>query len=539
MGIFKEKKQMSENNFSEQNETEEFEAGKDTFFAETVNSPEIPVKKGMSKNIKALLISIIALVLAGSVLTILLLTQKDEESDVLDTESMAEALNDDAGAVLLNEETADNLKEIQIVNEDQFRVYQVSAKTDDTEAVYTIEGYEDIPLDTGYISTLVNNGSELSADRLVEENAEDLAKYGLSEPSAKVVMTYADGTKFEFSVGDVSPTETTEVYCAVGNNVYLVKNSLVSNYQKKTDFFFSKIMLEKPAEEDMPIVESLRINRKDLDYDLYMEYSYEQAEDDSVGGTAATHILYEPVFAYLNVEKSSDVISSMFGLTAEEIAEIHPTAESLAQAGMNDPFCTVTMKCDDGETHVLKFGNTYTTAESEKTAYYAMIDDTDILYGVADTRAVWTTVQAGDITSANIFGTYVWDIAELNVTAGGKELTFSGEGEDAKTYTVTKNGETCDVERFRNFYKFLLNIYGEELYLDMELPATTPDAEVHLTTQDGKEDYTISFYKTDSLNAMIAVNGTPTYKIRSSCIDTLIHNVEIFDGTEEFAMTWQ
>ena len=226
---------MSENNFSEQNETEEFEAGKDTFFAETVNSPEIPVKKGMSKNIKALLISIIALVLAGSVLTILLLTQKDEESDVLDTESMAEALNDDAGAVLLNEETADNLKEIQIVNEDQFRVYQVSAKTDDTEAVYTIEGYEDIPLDTGYISTLVNNGSELSADRLVEENAEDLAKYGLSEPSAKVVMTYADGTKFEFSVGDVSPTETTEVYCAVGNNVYLVKNSLVSNYQKKTE----------------------------------------------------------------------------------------------------------------------------------------------------------------------------------------------------------------------------------------------------------------------------------------------------------------
>ena len=197
------------------------------------------------------------------------------------------------------------------------------------------------------------------------------------------------------------------------------------------------------------------------------------------------------------------------------------------------------MACDDGNTYVLKLGNTYTT-ENGTSAYYAVLEGTDILYGIAETRAVWATVQAGDITSANIFGTYVWDIANLDVTAGNEKLTFIGEGTEQNDYTVTKNGETCDTERFRQFYKFLLYVYGEELYLDAELPASEPDVNVHLTSQDGKEDYTIAFYKMGGLNAMIAVNGTPTYKIRSSCVDTLLHNIEIFDNTdEEFIMTWQ
>ena len=39
---------------------------------------------------------------------------------------------------------------------------------------------------------------------------------------------------------------------------------------------------------------------------------------------------------------------------------------------------------------------------------------------------------------------------------------------------------------------------------------------------------------------MIDVNGVPTYKIRSSCVDTVLHNIDIFDNPdEEFTMTWQ
>ncbi len=532
---------MSEKEHSEQQEPE---AGMDTFFSDSpapvISNPE---KKGMSKNVKTLIAAVAALAVLGGALAVALSVTKDsgEEVSSIDIDTMANQLLDDdeKNAVLLNPEVSDDLKEIRISGKDDFRVYQLSPKTDDADAVYTIEGYEDIPLDKGYISTLVNNASELSATQLIEENASDLSKYGLSNPVSEVVMCYQDGTEFKFSVGDASPTDSSQVYCAVDGSVYFIKSSLMHSYAQNLKFFFSKTILEKPDDDNYPIVDSLRIQRQNLDTDMYMEYAYDVQEDSSVGGTAATHVLREPIFAYLNVEKSSDITNGMFGLTAEEIVTVHPSEEELAKAGTDNPFCTVTMACDDGNTYVLKFGNTYTT-ESGSTAYYTVLEGTDILYGVADTRAVWAAVQPGDITSANIFATYVWNIATLDVTAGDKKLNFVGEGSDQNDYTVTKNGETCDTERFRQFYKFLLYVYGEELYLDAELPDSAPDAEVHLTTQNGREDYTVSFYKLEGLTSVIAVNGTPTYKIRSSCVDTLLHNIEIFDNPdEEFIMTWQ
>lgn len=523
-------------------ENETTDVGKDTFFADTsaVAEQSAP-KQGMSKNLKGLLIAIAVLVILGGALTaVLLLNQQQDNSEPIDTDSLANQLLDDEDtAIMLNPEVADDVTEIEISNTDNFKVSLQSQATEDTKASYTIQGFEDIALDTGLISTLVNNASQLSANALVEENASDLDKYGLNSPLANVVMHYANGTDFAFSVGSAFPMDDSQTYCEVNGSVYLVKSSLMANYQKNSSAFISNVILEEPDEANYPIVESVRIERQDLDYDIYMEYDYDTVADTSVGGTLATHKMLEPVTVYLNVEKSADITNGMFGLTAVEIAKIHPSDTDLAAAGINDPFCTVTMKCDDGKDYILHFGKQYTT-ENGTDAYYAYLEGTNILYGVAETRAVWTTVLPGDIHSANIFGTNVWDIATLDITSNEQELHFNGKGEDADSYIVTKNGETCDTERFRLLYRFLLNIYGDELFFETELPAGTPDVEIHLTSQDGNENYTVSFYQLTDMNAIIAVNGIPTYKVRSSCIDTIRHNLEIFDNPEEeFSLTWQ
>ena len=522
-------------------ENETTDIGKDTFFADTpAVSEQTAPKHGMSKNLKSLLIAIAVLLLLGGALLIIMLSNKQEEdSQPIDTESIQNALLDDEDSVImLNPEISDDVTKIEISNTDNFEVYLQTKATEDTKAIYAIQGLDDIALDTGLISTLVNNASEFSANSLVEENVSDLAKYGLDNPNAEVIMHYTDGTEFAFSVGSVFPMDDSQTYCEVNGNVYLVKSSLMANYQKNSLAFVSNTILEKPEEE--PIVTSLHIKRQDLDYDMQIEYDDENAEDTSVGGNFSTHIMLEPVRVYLNIDKTPDITNGMFGLTAVEIAKIHPSETDLKHAGIDNPFCSVTMNCDDGNDYILHFGKKYTT-ENGTEAYYAYLEGTNIIYGVAETRAVWTTVLPNDIHSANIFNTNVWHIATLDITTSNhQELHFVGSGEDADSYIVTKNNESCDTERFRLLYRFLLNIYGDELFFETELPSTTPDVEVHLTTQDGKEDYTITFYKLTDMNAMIAVNGVPTYKIRSSCIDTIWHNLEIFDNfDEEFSLTWQ
>ncbi len=523
-------------NLSEQEELQQ--AGLDTFFADAPAAQKAEQKTGgMSKNVKGLIIGASALVLLGGGLTAALLLGGNDENGGVGSSSDSTAATDAAEMISLNESLAENLTKIEITSTDTFTVYRRTEATDSEAAVYAIKGMEDIPMSTNLLSTLVNNASSLSANQLVEENAADLSKYGLADPSAEVTMHYADGAQFTIEVGAESPMDSTMMYCAVDGDVYLVKSSLMSNYTMDPLFFVSTTVLEEPAEEDYPIVESVRIQREDWDYDIYLEHAYDEETDDATGGTAASHVMLEPVFSYLNLQHSVDVTNGMFGLSAIEVAAVHPTDSELKEAGIMVPFCTVTMKCDDGNTYCLNFGTTY-TSESGTECYYAYLDGVDVLYGISKTGAVWATMEPGDITSANIFGTMVWDIALLDVKAGDKTLKFEGEG-DKDTYTVTKNAEPCDTERFRLFYRFLLSIYGEELCLGEELPSREPDVSIHVQTQDGSEDYTVSCYKLDNLNMIVAVNDVPTYKIRSSCLDTIVHNIDIFDTEEEFITTWR
>lgn len=524
---------------SMQEQDDDLQAGMDTFFAEP--SPEQEKQKttgGMSKTVKGLIAGVTALVLLGGGLTAALLLRNQKTDPPSGSDDSGNVGTTDADALIpLNPSLVDDLTQVDVKGVDTFTVYRISEETETESAVYGIKGLEDIPVSNNLLSTLANNASDLSAYQLVEENAADLAKYGLADPDAKITMHYADGAKFSMAIGMESPLDNIYTYALVEDDVYLVKSSLMSNYRKELNFFVSSTVLEEPAEGDYPIVKSVRIQREDLDYDIYLEYENDENEE-SAGGAVAAHVMREPIFAYLTPDKSVDVTNGMFGLSASEVVAIHPTDAQLADAGIMEPFCTVTMKCSGGKSYSLYFGNTYTKESTGLECYYAYFDGVDLLYGISVDNAVWATMEPGDITSANILNTYVWDIATLDVSANGKSISFKGEG-DKDEYEVTKDGKACDTERFRQFYRFMLYIYGEELYLEGEKPDREADAYIHVTTQDGEENVKVEFYKLDNLNLMVAINGQPTYKTRSSCLDAIAQNIDIFDTNEEFTTTWR
>ncbi len=511
------------------------QAGLDTFFAERTVPVEEAKTGGMSRNVKGLIAGVSALVLLGGGLTAFLLVNRGGDNGGTDTTEPTQAAE-----AVINASTGDMVSSVEISNGEELRVYQSGTAEESEAAVFTLEGYEDIPLNQNMLSTLTNNLSALNGT-LVEENCADLSRYSLDAPRASVKITYEDGAVFEAAVGEVYAIDATKTYLAAGDDVYLVKSSLVSNYLEDHTHFVSSTILEEPAEEAYPIVNSLHVQRTDWDYELLLKYSYDENEDDDNGGTAATHIMYEPVFSYLSVDKSVEVTNGMFGLSALDVIAVHPGEDTLAEAGITDPFCTVTMECDDGNTYVLYFGNTFTPEDMDELCYYAYIEGKDVLYAVSQESAVWATMKPENITSQNIIASYVWDLVTLDVTVGDKAVSFEGNGTGSKDdYVAKKDGVVCDQERFRLFYKFLLSIYGEELCFEEALPAGDPDASVHVVTKDGTEDYTVSFYALTDLTMMVAVDGTPTYKIRTSCLDALEHNIDIFDNlSEEFTTTWQ
>ncbi|PYX94962.1 MAG: hypothetical protein DMG71_10980, partial [Acidobacteria bacterium] len=68
-----------------------------------------------------------------------------------------------------------------------------------------------LPVDQPAVTQLLSSVSSLSSDRLLDEKAGDLKKYGLDQPALQVAITEKDNKTQKLLIGDDTPT---------GNAVY-------------------------------------------------------------------------------------------------------------------------------------------------------------------------------------------------------------------------------------------------------------------------------------------------------------------------------
>ncbi|SFW38376.1 DUF4340 domain-containing protein [Ruminococcus flavefaciens] len=455
------------------------------------------------------------------------------------------------GTVLVSDGTEDAVvKSVTVKNSSgELNVIMKSApdKENNKGAVYTLDGYTDLDVNTAMVGTLANNANGMQAAALVAEGCTDLAKYGLASPSAEVELTYESGTKVKFLVGDTAPSSD-NTYLMVDDgrkDVYTVNTSTVANYSNSSKDFIEKTILEKPADDEMPEVESLRIEREDIDYDILIKYDRDKT-DAHAGGTSSPHKLVEPTDSYLTVEKATDIISGMFGLYASDIHALHCTEADIAEAGLDKPFCKVTMDCDDGKSHVLLLGKVFADENGGKCAY-GMLEGGKVIYTVSESSAKWLTVTPSDICSRMIIASYVWNITELSVSGGGESAEFKIEPKDkdnipespkAEDFNVTKDGKEFDSERYRLFYSFLVSTNGEEFALDAPVPEGEPEVSVTIKDEQLGKTIKYDFYEDTFMRSLIVIDGKSKYYCTKSYVDTLKENIKRISTGEDYITTW-
>ena len=455
------------------------------------------------------------------------------------------------GTVLVSDGTEDAVvKSVAVKNSSgELNVIMKSApdKENNTGAVYTLDGYTDLDVNTAMVGTLANNANGMQAQSLVAEGCTDLAKYGLASPSAEVELTYESGTKVKFLVGDTAPSsDITYLMVDDGrNDVYTVNTSTVANYKNSSKDFIEKTILAKPSEDEMPNVESLRIEREDIDYDILIKYDRDKT-DAHAGGTSSPHKLVEPTDSYLTVEKATDIISGMFGLYASDIRTLHCTEADIAEAGLDKPFCKVTMDCDDGKSHVLLLGKVFADEDGGRCAY-GMLEGGKVIYIIDESSAKWLTVTPSDICSRIMIASYVWNITELSVNGGGESAEFRIEPKDkdnfpdspkSEDFNVTNNGKEFDAERYRLFYSFLISANAEEFALDAPVPSGEPEVSVTIKDEQMGRTMKYDFYEDTFMRSLIVIDGKSKYYCTKSYVDTLKENIKRISTGEDYITTW-
>ena len=340
-------------------------------------SEKEPKKKGkMKKQVKGIICLSAVLAVMGGGFAYLKMTEPTEEVESSEPAQLSYPdSKEGAGITIVTDSEEEGaplgtVKSAVIKNsEGELKVKQEKKDTSDDEnasPTYTLEGYEDVTLNNSMIGTLANNGNGLESTALIEENCTDLAKFGLDKPEATVEFTYESGNVRKFFIGDQTPSNSDYYVMADGKNtVYSASLSSLNNYLKPVKDFIDNTVLEQPADDETPRVDKLTIEREDLDYDIVLEYD-KRSEDTYSGGTSSTHMMTNPVEAFLSGDKSGTVITGMFGLYAKDIYSVHCKESDIAGAGLNEPFCKVSMKCDNGKTYTLLLSEYFSDENGEK-----------------------------------------------------------------------------------------------------------------------------------------------------------------------------
>lgn len=501
----------------------------------------------MKKSVKGIIGLSAVLVVLGGGYAALMLTQPEETTD--ENSSSESSVPEQNNVVLIHDENAENsngiIKTVDVKNASgELHVVQKTPATEDSVAIYTLDGYQDIEMKTAVIGTLANNANGMTSADVIEENCTNLAKFGLDSPEITVDIEYETGTEYRLLIGNEAPSGAVTYVMLDGNDtVFTVNNSTLANYSKTLIELVDTTVLKSP--EETPVVETLKVEREDMDYDILIEYDHDSNEKK--GGTSSSHVMKEPVEAYLGVERSAAVITGMFGLSADGIYSVHCEDSDIAEAGLENPFCTVEMNCDDGNDYKLLLSEPFTDSEYGKCCY-AMLEGGNVIFIIKTEKAVWTTVQPVDIASTIYIASYVWDVKDLKLSADGKEYSFEISPVDAENipespkssdFNTTLNGESFDTERYRKFYSFIISGNAEDFAFDEEIPSGEPMAELEYTDSYDNKKRTFTFYEYSPMTAIIAVDGESKFFIAKSYVETLIENAERLDSDEDFVKTWK
>lgn len=220
----------------------------------------------------------------------------------------------------------------------------VLSKSDDA---WRITAPYDLAADDTAVSGIISRLQSADHDRVVEEEPEELARFGLDAPEVTVTLQLASGESRSLQFGDGTP---------VGFNVFvkrpddapvLTTAAGVKDAVDKTLFDLRNRGILSFTDAD---VTRLEIESEALDATL--------AREPDAGDGIDRWTLSAPLEASADANIVSSLLQRLRSGNALAFAADAPSEEQLAEFGLDDPAATIRVWTADDAAHTLQFGGT-------------------------------------------------------------------------------------------------------------------------------------------------------------------------------------
>ena len=364
------------------------------------------------------------------------------------------------------------------------------------------------------ITSSITSLSTLVADRLITENAEDLAQYGLDNPTKKIIITMEDGSTIELLIGNEILSEG-NFYAKLSsdNNVYMLTGT-------KIEGFFVK----KSAVRNIVLPSSSllgpQVNTIDIEVN---DGSYISMRKES-----GKWYVYSPYENEILVDNGTieSFISSIVNMKATDVIEIKP--ERIGEYKLNEPASKIKIS-DLNNEYELSF------SEGIDGKIYLMINGANKVYTLSEYNAPDIPDSAFNVIVKNPLYFNAEETSEITINQkeGSKDIwdlattkTTEGTGAEAKevvTTTYKLNGEEKDDKYFKVFAGLL-----EKLEVKSQLESVPETSEeVVSVIIEGESKVEAKFYDYDENDDfyVLELNGNKLFLMEKKLVDDAIGSI--------------
>jgi hypothetical protein len=287
------------------------------------------------------------------------------------------------------------------------------------------------PVDETEVTGLVTNLGTMEADRTVDDNPKDLAKYGLAQPRVELAFTAGDKTPRKLLIGAKTPTGG-GLYAKLANDnkVILIPAYLESTFDRTTFQLRDKSILkiDRDKVDSFEIATAASGSGKTATPGVTMKFA---KQGESWKMTA-------PVAARTDSSAVDNIIGRLATGQMKALTAQDASAADLAKYGLAKPEIQVTLGAGSARSGLL-IGKA-----AEGTDLYAKDASRAIVFTLEKAVADDIKKSPDDYRTKDLFDGRAFTTTHLDVTRGGATTVF----EKKKTKEKDAQGKENEVEKW-------------------------------------------------------------------------------------------
>lgn len=346
---------------------------------------------------------------------------------------------------------ADSSQAISILQVASDKVTQVTVENKDGKFVFVKNGTawkaaypENFNASTSKVADIVNNMSALTADKVIEDNASDLTKYGLNSP-ATITLQMSDGTAKAVQIGDETPTKSGYYLKEKDKNkVYVISTYTGQELNPSKNDLRNKLLFT----DDSSSITGLSLEKGGKEV-----FTTKKLDKDQWALTS-------PVEANADSSKLDPIINVITASNLNEFVE--ENAADLDKYGLKSPAYGLTVQTAKGNFKLL-LGD----EKIKGTTMYAMYDGTNEVFTVDESLFNFIDKPLNEIMEIFAYIVDIGDVSKIVVDMDGQTttseiLTDKDGNKDNDKFTVNGKDanmkDASDMSYFRNYYQSLIGV---------------------------------------------------------------------------------